>query len=38
MAEVMKDNIYFIAVLLIVLILVTYVPIVPMFLVHLFYG
>lgn len=38
MAEVMKDNIYFIGVLLIVLVLVTYVPIVPMFLVHLFYG
>lgn len=38
MAEVMKDNIYFIAVLLIVLLLVTYVPIVPMFLVYLFYG
>ena len=38
MAEVMKDNIYFIGVLLVVLILVTYVPIVPMFLVHLFYG
>lgn len=38
MAEVMKDNIYFIGVLLLVLILVTYVPIIPMFLVHLFYG
>lgn len=38
MAEVMKDNIYFIGVLLIVLTLVTYVPIVPMFLVHVFYG
>lgn len=38
MAEVMKDNIYFIGVLLVVLILVTYVPIIPMFLVHLFYG
>ncbi len=35
--EVTKVNVYFIAALLLVLILVTYVPIVPMGLVHLFY-
>ena len=35
--EVTKVNIYFIAVLLLVLILVTYVPIVPMGLVQLLY-
>jgi len=36
--EVSKYNVYFIAVLLFVLMLVTYVPIVPMGLVYLFYG
>jgi C4-dicarboxylate transporter DctM subunit len=36
--EVTKVNIYFIAVLVAILILVTYAPIVPMGLVHLFYG
>jgi C4-dicarboxylate transporter DctM subunit len=36
--EVSKANVYFVSVLLAILILVTYVPIVPMSLVHLFYG
>lgn len=36
--EVSKYNIYFIAVLLFILILVTYIPIIPMGLVYLFYG
>ena len=36
-AEVMKDNIYFIGVLLVVLALVTYVEVIPMFLVRLFF-
>ncbi|MDH3228277.1 MAG: TRAP transporter large permease [Alphaproteobacteria bacterium] len=36
--EVSKYNVYFIAVLLAVLLLVTYVPIVPMALVYFFYG
>ncbi len=36
--EVSRYNVYFVAVLLFVLMLVTYVPIVPMALVHLFYG
>jgi C4-dicarboxylate transporter, DctM subunit len=36
--EVTKVNSYFIAVLLFLLLLVTYVPIIPMGLVHLFYG
>ena len=36
--EVSKYNVYFVAVLLFVLMLVTYVPIVPMGLVYLFYG
>jgi len=35
--DVSKVNIYFIAVLLFVLLLCTYVPIVPMFLVEYFY-
>ncbi|HET8610366.1 MAG TPA: TRAP transporter large permease [Burkholderiales bacterium] len=38
MWEVTKVNIYFIAVLTLVLLLVTYVPVVPMWLVHLFYN
>jgi tripartite ATP-independent transporter DctM subunit len=38
MWEVTKVNIYFIAVLVLVLLLVTYVPVVPMWLVHLFYN
>ncbi|WP_372521888.1 TRAP transporter large permease [Sulfuricaulis sp.] len=36
--ETTKVNIYFIGVLLLVLILVTYVPAIPMSLVHVFYG
>jgi tripartite ATP-independent transporter DctM subunit len=36
--EVSKYNVYFVAVLFLVLMLVTYVPIVPMGLVHFFYG
>jgi TRAP-type C4-dicarboxylate transport system permease large subunit len=36
--EVTKVNVWFIAVLLFVLMLVTYVPIIPMGLVDLFYG
>ncbi len=36
--EVSKYNIYYIAVLLFILILVTYIPIIPMGLVYLFYG
>jgi TRAP-type C4-dicarboxylate transport system permease large subunit len=36
--EVTKVNVYFIAVLLALLILVTYVPVVPMALVEFFYG
>ena len=36
--ETSKVNIYFIGVLLLVLILVTYVPAIPMSLVHVFYG
>ncbi len=36
--ETSKVNIYFIGVLLLVLIMVTYVPAIPMSLVHLFYG
>jgi len=36
--EVSKANIYFVGVLLAILILVTYVPVVPMSLVHYFYG
>ncbi|MGH8599116.1 MAG: TRAP transporter large permease subunit, partial [Burkholderiales bacterium] len=38
MWEVTKVNIYFIAVLVLVLLLITYVPVVPMWLVHLFYN
>jgi C4-dicarboxylate transporter DctM subunit len=38
MWEVTKVNIYFIGVLLFVLLLVTYVPAVPLSLVRLFYG
>jgi tripartite ATP-independent transporter DctM subunit len=36
--EVTRVNVYFIAVLLVVLVLVTYIPAIPMTLVHLFYG
>ncbi len=36
--EVTKVNVYFVAVLLAMLILVTYVPAIPLFLVHVFYG
>ena len=36
--EVTKVNVYFVAVLLAMLILVTYVPVIPLFLVHVFYG
>jgi tripartite ATP-independent transporter DctM subunit len=36
--EVSRYNVYFVAVLLFILILVTYIPIIPMGLVHLFYG
>jgi len=36
--EVSKANVGFIGVLLLVLLLVTYVPVIPMGLVHLFYG
>lgn len=36
--EVSRVNVYFVAVLLVTLLLVTYVPAVPMTLVHLFYG
>ncbi len=36
--EVSKYNVYFVAVLLFILLLVTYIPIIPMGLVYLFYG
>jgi tripartite ATP-independent transporter DctM subunit len=36
--EVSKYNVYYVAVLLFILILVTYIPIIPMGLVYLFYG
>jgi TRAP-type C4-dicarboxylate transport system permease large subunit len=36
--EVSRYNVYFVAVLLFILILVTYIPIIPMGLVYLFYG
>ena len=36
--DVSKVNVYFVAVLLLVLLLCTYVPAVPMFLVHYFYS
>jgi C4-dicarboxylate transporter, DctM subunit len=36
--EVSKVNVWFVAVLLAVLLLVTYVPVIPMGLVQLFYG
>ncbi len=38
MWEVTKVNVYYVAVLIFILALVTYVPIIPMSLVHLFYG
>jgi hypothetical protein len=38
MWEVTKVNVWFIGALLVVLLLSTYVPIVPLGLVHLFYG
>jgi TRAP-type C4-dicarboxylate transport system permease large subunit len=38
MWEVTKVNVWFIGVLLLVLLLSTYVPAVPLALVHLFYG
>lgn len=36
--DVSRYNVYFVAVLLFILILVTYIPVIPMGLVHLFYG
>ncbi|MCK5620709.1 MAG: TRAP transporter large permease subunit, partial [Alphaproteobacteria bacterium] len=36
--EVSRYNVYFVAVLLFILILVTYIPIIPMGLVYFFYG
>ena len=38
MWEVTKVNVYYVAVLVFILVLVTYLPVVPMSLVHLFYG